>query len=227
MYADGLRRTEPCSLYGHARKATMVTMPGFLYPMAKDVWSWMRGRRKQLSPAKILEYRQKWKPRFEEEIAKNHAQQLRPDVIIRDIKRIDVYPKINESQKGISPWFRAALLDIYHRGVLIGLSWHSLTLTDGGQWRYADHQNKEERDLRAVLVGRIPFENIETVDWEGDEYYAYPHIYCYFDAKRKEPYEALAFYEKKDFDGRPYYSEVATLEDVNTLSNKLGIETMF
>jgi len=31
-----------------------------------------------------------------------------------------------------------------------------------------------------MLTGCIPYENIESVDWEGDRYYSVPHIYCYF-----------------------------------------------
>jgi hypothetical protein len=59
-----------------------------------------------------------------------------------------------------------------------------------------------------VLVGYVPFENIESVDWHGDEYYGFPHLYCYFDARRKEPYEKLAFCEKKEMNGIPFYTEV-------------------
>jgi hypothetical protein len=46
-----------------------------------------------------------------------------------------------------------------------------------------------------VLTGFIPYENIEMIDWDGDDYYPYPHIYCYFDLKSK-PYERLAYCEK-------------------------------
>jgi hypothetical protein len=39
---------------------------------------------------------------------------------------MDHYPEIDEKAKGISPWFRAGLIGMYHRGVLIGLRWTTL-----------------------------------------------------------------------------------------------------
>ena len=49
-------------------------------------------------------------------------EQLRPDVIIRDVLRIDDYPELSE-KKGISSWFKVGLLDTYDRGILLGLEW--------------------------------------------------------------------------------------------------------
>jgi len=73
------------------------------------------------------------------------------------------------------------------------------------------------------LVGYVPFENIESADWYGDEYYGFPPLYCYF-CHRKEPYEKLAFCEKRDLDGTPYYPEVAPYPAVRKRSRKLGLE---
>jgi len=56
------------------------------------------------------------------------------------------------------------------------------------------------------------------VNWEGGEYYGFPHIYCYFDTKRKEPYETLEFCEEKNFDGVPYYTKVADYDSVREFS---------
>ena len=95
--------------------------PGFIYSILKDIWGALRRRQRRLSPAQILELRQKWKPLFEEEIIKNHTQKLRKDVIIRDVKRLDDYPNVDENKKGISPWFRVGLMGIYHKGILGGV----------------------------------------------------------------------------------------------------------
>ncbi len=203
--------------------------PGFIYSILKDAWSVLRSRRRRLSPSQVIELRQKWRPLFDDEIWKTHSQNLRKDVIIRDMKRLDNYPDVDSAAKGISPWFRVGLMGTYHKGILVGLRWGKLTRhRDGDKWRYTNYKAGEVGDLKVILIGRIPFENIEAVDWAGDEYYYFPHIYCYFDAKRKEPYEDLVFYVEKCIPGgRPYYMEIASYQEVRALNKELGIEESF
>jgi hypothetical protein len=197
-------------------------VPSFLYSLLKDGVSFVRGRRRNLKPSEIVALRQKWKPRFEAEVWKNYRKKLREDVIIRDMKRIDSYPE-NSDQKGISAWFRAGLVDTYHRGILVGLGWERLRNQNGnGQWTFAPGA-EQEGDQNFALIGSIPYENIEEVDWEGDGYYGYPHIYCFF-SHQKEPYEHVGFYtQTKQPDMPPFYSEVASFDQVRRLSKKLGV----
>lgn len=196
------------------------------YGIIKDGMHFFLSRRRKLSPADIVQLRQKWKPEFEQQIFERRLKKLREDVIVRDMKRIDSYPDISDKkQKGISPWFRVGLVGTYHRGILIGLSWGGLSYDEKHKmWRHTNYALKEETEINALLIGYIPFENIETVDWGGDEYYGYPHIYCHFNTKRKEPYEKLAYCEKKFLHEIPFYSEVADYDSVRKLSKRLGIK---
>src|ERR1700722_11067353 len=190
-------------------------VPGFLYSLAKDIWSNCTSRRRKLSTSEIVELRRKWKAEFEPHIWASHQKQLRNDVIIRDMKRIESNPGIDERAKGISPWFRADLVGTYDRGVLIGLSWEMLTAYKGGSLRRTDYDAGEKGDINVMLIGSIPFENIENVDWDGDEYYRYPHIYCFF-SHRKQPYQHIGYYTQTMpvGGGLPFYTEVATYESV-------------
>ena len=96
------------------------------------------------------------------------------------MRRIENYPDAND-KKGISPWFRVSLVGTYHRGIQVGLRWTDLTMhSDGENYRRTNYKAGEKGDIKALLIGLIPFEDIENIDWEGDEYYDYPHIYCYF-----------------------------------------------
>jgi hypothetical protein len=203
----------------------MIPLPGFIYALLKDLGTWglarVRGRR--LSPAEVIRLRAKWKAEFEEHLYQTRKQKLREDVIIRDIKRMDTYPDLDDKAKGISPWFRAGLVGTYHKGALIGLEWSTLKADAKGEWRFTDYNKGETGDIRVILIGYVPFENIESVDWRGDEYYPFPHLYCYFDARRKEPYEKVAFCEKREMDGIPYYTEVASYDSVQKRSPKFGI----
>jgi hypothetical protein len=66
----------------------------------------------------------------------------------------------------------------------------------------------------------VPYECIENVDWDGDEYYRYPHIYCSFDRK-KQPYEHLGFYaETIPLGGLAFYTEVVAYKDVKQFKMK-------
>lgn len=198
--------------------------PSFLYTLAKDGVKAALRLSKGKSPEEKIALRQKWKPQFEEEIRKNFHEKLRSDVVIRDVKRVDSYPDIEE-KKGISPWFRVGLLDIYHRGILVGLRWTSLIELPDGTWRAKDHKKDGQGEgIKVILAGQIPFEGIESVDFDGDEYYYFPHIFCHFIYKG-EPYETMAFYAKnQNSGGKPFYTEVASYSDVRKISKKLGID---
>jgi hypothetical protein len=84
--------------------------PGFLYSLAKDVWARVFSRRRKLSTSEVVELRKKWKAEFEPRIWDTHKNKLRQDVIIRDMKRIDNYPDIDDKSKQLPRGFALALL---------------------------------------------------------------------------------------------------------------------
>lgn len=201
---------------------------GFLsagYRILRDIWGWVRGRKRRLSPSEIVQLRQKWKTEFEQKLLERRRAGLRTDVIVRDMRRIDRYPNTDDKGKGISPWFRVGLMGTYHKGILLGLRWETLTLDkDKNRWRFTNYSVGEKGEVKVILMGYVPYESIETVNWDGDEYYGFPHIYCYFDARRKEPYESLEFCEQKYLDEYPFYTKVAEYDNVRKFSKRFKIE---
>ena len=206
-------------------------LPNFLYNLAKDVFGWT----KPLTAQEKIALRQKWKPKFEDCIRDNFANGYRSDVIIRDVKRVDQYPETDSKSKGISPWFRMGLVGTYHRGILVAFQWNSLVPLDDGQFRVLDildhdkdDQEAKDSAIKVLKVGMIPFENVEDVDFEGDEYYGYPHIYCHFSNKR-EPYEKVAFFTEGQLfpDSLPYYTELTDIESVKKASRAAGIQNLY
>ena len=194
---------------------------GLAYSVAKDAFNALRGRR--LTAAQKLELRKKWKPLFEERVWLRFKEDLRTDVIIRDMKRIDAYPNIKDNAKGISPWFRLGLAATYHRGIMVSHGLGMLTQSADG-WRYTDYKAGEKGDLKVYSISNIAYDDIENVDWDGDEYYSFPHIYCYF-RHRTEPYEYSAFYTRHEPpNGLPYYTEVAKAADVHKRSTRVGLK---
>lgn len=197
---------------------------GTFYNSIKDLHGWYRRRFHKLTPEERLARRERWKERFREEIWKTEEEELRQDVIVRDVRKMDHYPETIE-HKGISPWFRVALIGQYHRGVELGLSIHSLAFEENegpnGAWRLADRDTDSDM-INAYLVGYVRYDDIEHVDWLGDEYYNYPHIYCHF-AHGRQPYEKLAFCERKSIHPKHhFYTELATYDEVKLASQKFG-----
>ena len=77
--------------------------PGFIYSVAKDIWGRVHSRKRKLSAAEVVELRKKWKSEFEPRMWEWYQKKLRDDIIIRDMKRFDSYPDIDENANGISP----------------------------------------------------------------------------------------------------------------------------
>jgi hypothetical protein len=184
------------------------------------VWKFFHRNKRQLTAKEKLELRSKWKSQFTHYLADQHQKQLRTDVIIRDMKRMDAYPEVSSS-KGISAWFRVGFADTYERGIMVGLRWEGLTEEEDG-FRYGDWTKGEEGQRKVLLAGYVPYENIESVDWDGDGYYGFPHIYCYFTFKG-EPYEKIMFCERHELNGWPFFTEVVDYKSVRKLSKKYGI----
>ena len=65
-----------------------------------------------------FERRAKFKPLFEQEVKTNYHENLREDVIVRDVRRRNQYPK-PKPHRGISPWFKLFLVDTYHNGIML------------------------------------------------------------------------------------------------------------
>lgn len=192
---------------------------GVLYRIVKDffgyVLKYFTRNKRSLTQADRVRLRAKWEDEFKSKLLERRRKQLRPDVIIRDMQRVDDYPETETGKKKrISPWFRIGLLDTYHRGIMLCIEWVRLTRDESGGWHFPAKGQRET--TTAVLTGYVRYENIQHVNWDGDEYYGFPHIYCHFDEKGKTPYEKILFCERRvlEPEGIEYYVELDSLEDV-------------
>jgi hypothetical protein len=190
-----------------------------LYNLLKDSIVWLARKKGENDPLVILELRRKWKLEFERNLrVLNHALTY-GDAIIRDVSRMDSYPDVEPKRKGISPWFKIEIKGLYHRGVEVFLRIESLKYVESAQGlRFARYG--EEGAINAYVVGKIPFEVIKSVEWNGDEYYSCPHIYCAFSKRKKQPYEDIVFYRREHGVESDYFIEIAKYDDVLKLSKK-------
>ena len=175
------------------------------------------------SNAEKIHHAEKLRKDFNKELAKIRAEGLNGDVVIRDIDRFDGYPNDEDTNEGISPSFRVGLIGTYTKGVKVSLMIGSLTHGEYG-YRFTNHENGEEGDITVFLIGEIPYTSILDVNWDGDEYYGFPHVYCYFDHDGG-PYENLDFCKRIDMENGPvHYQKVASLEKVRENSKGTGVE---
>jgi hypothetical protein len=161
-----------------------------------DLAKWLYTRLKKPDPKLVLKRRQELKNEFQRKLPPRNTSGVHCEAIIRDLGRMDSYPDTDTGDKGISPWFKVEIKGLYHRGVEAFISSPRYVLQDeDGRWEFTKYED-DPRKVVAYPVGRIPFDLIEYVDWEGDEYYPYPHIYCRFKGPRGSPYEEIPFFAK-------------------------------
>ena len=80
--------------------------------------------------------------------------------------------------------------------------------------RFHDKDDGDAGKVKAFLIGEIPYDSIVAVNWEGDEYYSFPHIYCYFN-HQGQPYARLVYCEKNEMGhGIIHYSDIAEYDEI-------------
>jgi hypothetical protein len=198
-----------------------------IWQVLTAAWKKVRGRRRGLTPQDVVAMRMKWKPEFEQRIQERRRKKLRRDVIVRDVRRLDGYPHIEEGEKGISSWIRVALVGTYQAGIQLHLGWHKIVPGFLGGWRLPGPDDQDRPRLKVALIAYVPYEQIEGIDWDGDEYYGFPVLYCHFENRKDGPYERLAFSECRVIEhpsgDYEYYSDIADATEVIRASKKLGI----
>lgn len=189
------------------------------YKPLSDLLSFIWSRKRRLTNEQKVQLKAKWKPAIEAKLRDWHHEKLRHDVIVHDVERSEQYPS-GLPGKGISPWFRVGLVDTYHDGIMLGLRWGRAVYDSTEQKWLLARLGEDGQNL--LLVGYVPYHRIEWIDWDGDEFYPYTHLYLHFDGSKRQPYERLALCEKRELDGWPYYTEVADYEKTRRLSKKRG-----
>jgi len=137
------------------------------------------------------------------EVEKKFIGDLRKtEILVRDIHR-DIYPDQEFNKPGISPWFRTEYYRNYHKGVSLYIGVVGIWIDNNGNWKIEDYKQKLPdgwTEINAFRIGNIPFDNIVDFDFEGDEYYNYPHLYCEFN-NLGEPYEKIWYMPTDNYKG--------------------------
>lgn len=197
----------------------MIEWISLAYNLVKDFLKFRKSEEK-LNPEDIIIFRQKWKKEIIDKMKCVNNKVGYGEVVIRDVKRNDSYPEIEENDN-ISPWFRVSFLGTYHRGIKVGLGIREVIFDeDNKKYRFLNYKKVEEDYINLYIVGFICFENIVSIDWEGDEYYYSPHIYCKFTNRKGEPYEKIILCEKHFLDESVFYKEIIDYDEVVKFTKK-------
>jgi hypothetical protein len=146
-------------------------------------------------PATRARHRTKMKAEIESRLPRySDDRDYRGEAIIRDLRRMDRYPDLDDTiAGGPSPWFKAEVKGIYERGLEVYVSVQRVVVR-------GDVATPVREDGQPVfVVGRIPFERIEEVDWIGDPAASLdpmPHFYCWFGWRRRRLYESFVLYRQ-------------------------------
>lgn len=162
----------------------------------------------------ILRDRQQWKKEFEAHLLPVNEYGSRGDAIIRDVARMDSYPKMETSnQKSLSLWFKVEIKGLYHRGLEVFVGVDTVKQDQGTRkWRFAKYDEPDA--VTVYVVGRIPFDGLRSVEWDGDEFKAIPHFYCDFSKYNGQPYEEYVFVRSVGTAPYQTYVEIGNRQDI-------------
>lgn len=118
------------------------------------------------------------------------------ELVIRNIEDT-TWPNIDfQNTKGISPWFKSELWDLYENGIeLVSMGGYAI-FNEKGEWDILDwkgdarEENPAYKKVRYNYYARIPYEYIVELDMDLDPYEALPTLYVEY-AKDGEPYEEV------------------------------------
>lgn len=166
------------------------------------VWGLIVRAKKKLSkqsPEKMRGHRLALKSEFEEKLASLDELGSRCDAIVLNERDKSAYLKPVVSHRGIGPsnWFKVEVRGLYQNGVEVILDTVGLRINHAsGEWSFAQGEKTDDHYF-GLKVGRIPFSGIITLDWSGDEYHPFLHMYCRFDGYLRTPYETFRYYVKE------------------------------
>jgi len=125
------------------------------------------------------------------------------EIIVRDVHQDNTYPDSNyyDCGIGISPWFKAEVLRPYYRGLSLIVGIEQIQINEDRSWRVIKAGETAPAGaffINAFVIGNIPYDSIVAIDWDGDEYYNFPHVYCEY-TFAGQPYEEVWYWPTDDY----------------------------
>ncbi|PIH03103.1 hypothetical protein CS538_14660 [Clostridium combesii] len=110
------------------------------------------------------------------------------EVLIRSIDDTD-YPNNTLLEKDFAGYFKAEVYNFYHNGIQVIIEVKDIKIK---QYENENNDKFKITTIRVLEIGYLPFNNIIDYDYDGDEYYMYPHLYCDF-INKNDPFEKIGY----------------------------------
>lgn len=144
------------------------------------------------------------------------ADDQAPEVVLINAKRYErEYDGGNNTNRHGDLQRRAELFDVRHNGIEFITGVEETWLDSNGK---RTRRDTGTRGPNAFLVGFVPFEYVEHINPDGDEYKGAPIFYVRFNGPGKSPYRLFTFHETASTplrpNGRPYHRHIMELGDL-------------
>ncbi len=113
-------------------------------------------------------------------------------------KYLSHYPETNECNRDGYTYLGAELKALKFDGVEFFCSVRELYKDSKGNLSLQAGEGLIQENYNAFEVGLIPYEWIEHIDTQGDEYSYRPQFFTKFNGIEKFPYKYLSYYKKSD-----------------------------
>jgi hypothetical protein len=115
-----------------------------------------------------------------------------PEVMIVRVDKRHRYPEPDMRRLGLgaSPWFKAEVKGAESDDLEVFSAIDHVTIKRG-KARSVGHEAPGNR--KVFVVGAIPYERIEYIDWSPDRAFGLPRFYCRY--RRRGPYKTISLYE--------------------------------
>lgn len=113
-------------------------------------------------------------------------------------KYLTHYPNSNEETRHGYTYLRAEIKTLKFDGVEFFSGVQEVYKKQDGSLTLRPGPNRTSEPYNALEAGLIPYEWIEYVDVEGDEYGGYPLFFTRFNGKKRSPYKSYSYYKTDD-----------------------------
>lgn len=142
-------------------------------------------------PVKVVAYRQRVREVIRERLPRPEPG-YSPEVLVIQVARATRYAELEPPLLDLPPpWMKLEVTRIADDALEVGTQIVNVKI-QGGEARPVDRQAGEV-GRTALIVGRIPYEKIAHIDWDGDPAYDAPRLYCHF--RWRWPYRSVEVHE--------------------------------
>lgn len=142
-------------------------------------------------PVKVVTHRQRVRDEIREHLPRPKPG-FSPEVVVIQLAKAGEYPELYLPLLNRPPnWMKLEVTRIADDALEVVTQIVAVRIK-GGVARPVDRAFGEE-GRTVLIIGRIPYEKIATIDWAGDPAYGAPRFYCHF--RWRWPYKAIEVQE--------------------------------